>query len=78
MLRAARTLTTTNNVARAAANMKLLYPTSLKLNVQSIEGFSASLHAYDVKKPIPDDLIDATSSSPGRTRPTTSRMPPPA
>ncbi|KAL3953976.1 hypothetical protein ACCO45_011932 [Purpureocillium lilacinum] len=59
MLRAARTLTTTNNVARAAANMKLLYPTSLKLNVQSIEGFSASLHAYDVKKPIPDDLIDA-------------------
>lgn len=39
--------------------MKLLYPTSLKLNTQSIDGFSVSLHPYDVKKPIPDDLVDA-------------------
>ncbi|KAK3315873.1 hypothetical protein B0H66DRAFT_272791 [Apodospora peruviana] len=39
--------------------MKLLYPTSLKLDVQSIEGFPLTLHAYDVKTPIPDDLIDA-------------------
>ncbi|ROT36174.1 hypothetical protein SODALDRAFT_59177 [Sodiomyces alkalinus F11] len=39
--------------------MKLLYPTSLKLDVSSLEGFSVSLHPYDVKQPIPDDLIDA-------------------
>ncbi|KAI0974204.1 D-isomer specific 2-hydroxyacid dehydrogenase [Xylaria arbuscula] len=39
--------------------MKLLYPTSLKLDVASLEGFSASLHPYDVKSLIPDDLIDA-------------------
>ncbi|KAI1308601.1 D-isomer specific 2-hydroxyacid dehydrogenase [Xylaria venustula] len=39
--------------------MKLLYPTSLKLDVASLEGFSASLHPYDVKSLIPEDLIDA-------------------
>ena len=39
--------------------MKLLYPTSLKLDVASIEGFSVSLHPYDVAQPIPDDLVDA-------------------
>lgn len=39
--------------------MKLLYPTSLKLDTQSLEGFSVSLHPYDVKKPIPEELIDA-------------------
>lgn len=39
--------------------MKLLYPTSLKLDIQSLEGFSVDLHPYDVKKPIPKDLIDA-------------------
>ncbi|EXJ68664.1 uncharacterized protein A1O5_08458 [Cladophialophora psammophila CBS 110553] len=39
--------------------MKLLYPTSLVLNVQELEGFSVSLHAYDVKKEIPSDLLDA-------------------
>lgn len=39
--------------------MKLLYPTSLKLDVQSMEGFPVTLHPYDVKKPIPEDLIDA-------------------
>ncbi|KAI1177658.1 D-isomer specific 2-hydroxyacid dehydrogenase [Nemania sp. FL0916] len=39
--------------------MKLLYPTSLKLDTASLEGFSVSLHAYDVKSPIPDSLTDA-------------------
>ncbi|KAH8891059.1 hypothetical protein GQ53DRAFT_824268 [Thozetella sp. PMI_491] len=39
--------------------MKLLYPTSLKLDVQSLEGFAPTLHAYDVKAPIPEELIDA-------------------
>jgi phosphoglycerate dehydrogenase-like enzyme len=39
--------------------MKLLYPTSLKLDVASLEGFSVSLHPYDVKGTIPEDLIDA-------------------
>ncbi|KIW34522.1 uncharacterized protein PV07_01298 [Cladophialophora immunda] len=39
--------------------MKLLYPTSLRLNVQDLEGFSVSLHAYDVKKEIPAELLDA-------------------
>lgn len=39
--------------------MKLLYPTSLKLNVQELEGFSVDLKPYDVTKPLPEDLIDA-------------------
>jgi phosphoglycerate dehydrogenase-like enzyme len=39
--------------------MKLLYPTSLALDVKSIEGFPLTLHPYDVKTPISDDLIDA-------------------
>ncbi|KAJ5947999.1 hypothetical protein N7466_001014 [Penicillium verhagenii] len=39
--------------------MKLLYPTSLKLDVQSLQGFSVSLHPYNVKEPIPEELIDA-------------------
>ncbi|KAI1167578.1 D-isomer specific 2-hydroxyacid dehydrogenase [Nemania serpens] len=39
--------------------MKLLYPTSLELDVASLEGFSVSLHAYDPKSTIPEDLIDA-------------------
>lgn len=39
--------------------MKLLYPTSLKVDAQSIEGFSVSLHPYDVKTPIPDEHADA-------------------
>jgi len=38
--------------------MKLLYPNTLKLDTQSIEGFGVSLHSYDAKQPIPDDLID--------------------
>ena len=39
--------------------MKLLYPNSLSLKTQDLEGFSVSLHSYDVKKEIPDELIDA-------------------
>lgn len=39
--------------------MKLLYPTSLKLDTKSIDGFSVSLHPYDVTQKIPEDLIDA-------------------
>lgn len=40
--------------------MKLLYPTSLKLDVQSLEGFSVALHPYDVKAAsIPDEHLDA-------------------
>ncbi|KAF9774630.1 hypothetical protein IL306_007353 [Fusarium sp. DS 682] len=39
--------------------MKLLYPTSLKLDVQSLEGFSVDLFPYDVKKTIPEEHVDA-------------------
>lgn len=39
--------------------MKLLYPTSLKLDIQSLKGFAVTLHPYDVKTPIPEELIDA-------------------
>ncbi|ERS95810.1 uncharacterized protein SPSK_10579 [Sporothrix schenckii 1099-18] len=39
--------------------MKLLYPTSLKLDVQSLEGFSVKLYPYDVTKPFPDEHVDA-------------------
>lgn len=39
--------------------MKLLYPTSLVLDIDSLKGFAPTLHAYDVQKPIPDDLVDA-------------------
>jgi phosphoglycerate dehydrogenase-like enzyme len=38
---------------------KLLYPTSLALDIKSLEGFGTSLHPYDVKKPIPEELADA-------------------
>jgi phosphoglycerate dehydrogenase-like enzyme len=39
--------------------MKLLYPTSLELDTKSISGFAPSLHSYNVKELIPEDLIDA-------------------
>lgn len=39
--------------------MKLLYPTSLTLDVSQLEGFGVILHSYDVKQSIPEDLIDA-------------------
>ncbi|KIV95834.1 hypothetical protein PV10_03440 [Exophiala mesophila] len=38
---------------------KLLYPTSLKLDVNSLQGFSVDLQAYDVKKLIPEEHTDA-------------------
>lgn len=39
--------------------MKLLYPTSLALDVKSLEGFSVDLISYDTKQHIPDDHLDA-------------------
>jgi len=39
--------------------MKLLYPTSLALDVHGLLGFAVTLHPYDVKVPLPDDLVDA-------------------
>lgn len=39
--------------------MKLLYPTSLELDVDSFKGFATTYHAYNVKELIPEDLIDA-------------------
>ncbi|KAL2152837.1 hypothetical protein VTH82DRAFT_3992 [Thermothelomyces myriococcoides] len=41
--------------------MKLLYPTTLRLNPALLSGFpTITLHAYDAKAPtIPDDLLDA-------------------
>ncbi|KAI4602320.1 hypothetical protein KJ359_009560 [Pestalotiopsis sp. 9143b] len=41
--------------------MKLLYPTSLALDVKSLEGFSVDLQPYDVTKPIPEEHTDATA-----------------
>lgn len=40
--------------------MKLLYPTSLALDVKSLEGFSVDIQPYDVTKPIPEEHTDAT------------------
>ncbi|KAK6063093.1 d-isomer specific 2-hydroxyacid dehydrogenase nad-binding protein [Seiridium cupressi] len=40
--------------------MKLLYPTSLALDVKSLEGFSVELQPYDVTKPIPEEHTDAS------------------
>lgn len=45
--------------------MKLLVPTpesvnkSLVLDIQSLEGFPVTIHSYNAKEAIPDDLIDA-------------------
>jgi phosphoglycerate dehydrogenase-like enzyme len=59
--------------------MKLLYPTSLALDIASLEGFSVSLHPYDVNQPMPDDLIDAEilitwCNSPDNLKDAASRM----
>jgi phosphoglycerate dehydrogenase-like enzyme len=40
--------------------MKLLYPTSLVLDTQSLQGFSVDIVSYDVKKPIPEEHTDAS------------------
>ncbi|EFX06631.1 phosphoglycerate dehydrogenase-like oxidoreductase [Grosmannia clavigera kw1407] len=42
-----------------AADLTLLYPTSLKLDVSSFESFSVALVPYDVRAPIPDEHADA-------------------
>ncbi|KAL2811429.1 D-isomer specific 2-hydroxyacid dehydrogenase [Aspergillus granulosus] len=39
--------------------MKLLYPTSVPLDIQSLEVFPVSLHPYDVKSPIPEEHVNA-------------------
>jgi phosphoglycerate dehydrogenase-like enzyme len=39
--------------------VKLLYPTSLVLDVPSIDGFSVDLQPYDVKQLIPEEHVDA-------------------
>ncbi|KAF2092875.1 hypothetical protein NA57DRAFT_61981 [Rhizodiscina lignyota] len=39
--------------------MKLLYPTSLVIDEKSLEGFGVSLHSYNPKETIPENLIDA-------------------
>jgi phosphoglycerate dehydrogenase-like enzyme len=40
--------------------MKLLYPTSLALDLSLLEGFDCTLVPYDVKSPIPESDTDAT------------------
>lgn len=40
--------------------MKVLYPTSLRLDVPSLEGFSVALCPYDVAQPIPAEHTDAS------------------
>ncbi|CAL5873267.1 uncharacterized protein PFLUO_LOCUS7536 [Penicillium psychrofluorescens] len=39
--------------------MKLLYPTSVKLPIPTLKGFTVTLYTYNVKEPIPEELIDA-------------------
>ncbi|KIW00216.1 uncharacterized protein PV09_08256 [Verruconis gallopava] len=39
--------------------MKLLYPTSLALDIDLMKGFAVTLHPYNVNEPIPEDLVDA-------------------
>jgi phosphoglycerate dehydrogenase-like enzyme len=40
--------------------VKLLYPTSLKLDIDSLQGFSVDLQPYDPKQPIPEEHTDAS------------------
>lgn len=39
--------------------MKLLLPTSIELDAQSLKGFAVTIHPYNVKVPIPEELVDA-------------------
>lgn len=39
--------------------MKLLYPTSLELDTTRLEGFAVTLHPYDVRAVLPNELTDA-------------------
>ncbi|KXJ91045.1 D-isomer specific 2-hydroxyacid dehydrogenase [Microdochium bolleyi] len=45
--------------ATMSQQRKLLYPTSLALDIKSLEGFSFALAPYDVKQPIPEEHVDA-------------------
>ncbi|KAK0615343.1 D-isomer specific 2-hydroxyacid dehydrogenase [Bombardia bombarda] len=58
---AAASSSITTTTTTTTPKMKLLYPTSLVLDVSSLEGFpTVTLHPYDVRAPtIPDALIDA-------------------
>ncbi|TEA15027.1 D-2-hydroxyacid dehydrogenase [Colletotrichum sidae] len=47
-------------IQKAPLNSKLLYPTSLKLDIDSLEGFSVQLVPYDVRSPIPEEHTDAS------------------
>lgn len=49
----------TSDARDVPIKMKLLYPTSLVLDVQSLQGFSVDLQPYDVKKEIPAEHLDA-------------------
>ena len=51
---------TTGDNYTVSRKMKLLYPTSLVLDVKSLEGFSVDLQSYDVKKEIPSEHHDAS------------------
>ncbi|KAI0132978.1 glyoxylate reductase [Xylariales sp. AK1849] len=48
------------NIPSLPIIMKLLYPTSIALNVKSLEGFSVDLKPYDVREPIPEEHTDAS------------------
>lgn len=39
--------------------MKLLYPTTLAVDVEQLKGFAPSLHAYNPKEKLPENLVDA-------------------
>jgi len=59
--------------------MKLLYPNSIALDIDSLKGFAPTLHSYDAKSNIPEDLIDAEilitwSNSPSNLKDAASRM----
>ena len=67
------------NYVLLISKMKLLYPTSLPLDVQDLKGFATSLYPYDVKSPIPDEHIDADilvtwSNSPDNLKDAASRL----
>jgi phosphoglycerate dehydrogenase-like enzyme len=59
--------------------MKLLYPTSLVLEADLLKGFAPTLHPYNVREPIPEDLVDAEilvtwANSPDNLKDAASRM----
>jgi phosphoglycerate dehydrogenase-like enzyme len=59
--------------------MKLIYPTNIALDIDSLKGFAPTLHPYDPSTTIPEDLIDAEilvswSNSPENLKDAASRM----